>query len=164
MEPQHSPTANTRAGSAAPLLEVSLITNGVSWYLRSRLAVGRAGLTVATPRTVLGLVPVGTRRLEAPLGDVEAIALGVGIRLDRLAAAGLLTAALVTGRLERLPAVFVGVGAIALVLLGVHAAMKIRLVDRAGLDVPVCLAHLSRARRFIAGVESRLSAAGLQEG
>jgi len=48
-----------------------------------------------------------------------------------------------------------------MLLLSVVAVLRVDSDDGSRLIVPVCLAHLGRARRFVADVEARLGPAGV---
>jgi hypothetical protein len=53
-------------------------------YLRVRLEVAGGLLRVAAPRTLLGLVSLGVRRLEIPIADVVVLNVGRRVRPLRL--------------------------------------------------------------------------------
>lgn len=44
---------------------VSLLTNGITWYLRSSILVAPGRVPIDTPRTTLGFIPVGRKRLDS---------------------------------------------------------------------------------------------------
>ncbi len=140
-------------------VEVVLLTNGVSWYLRSRLVLGRQSLRVTTPRTILGLVPIGYGRYGIELTRVDDVTIGTKLNPDRMLVAAVLAIAAVFGGFGPLGTVLCTVGAIAFLLLGFIAVVRIEEQNRPVRTVPVCLAHLPRARRFIAEVELRSMAA-----
>lgn len=133
--------------------QVSLLTNGVTWYLRSSIFVSDDRLRVETPHTILGFIPIGTKRLDADLGHVRGSSLGPHLYPGRLAVAfGLLVAAFV---LDWSPlAVSALVAGAAMLLLSVIAVMRIDQVGGERFLVPVCLAHLGRASRVVEAVNS----------
>lgn len=154
MEPRPGPST-VQSGADPAEASVVLITNGVSWYLRSRLAVDREKLTVITPRTILGLVPIGTRRFAVGLPDLETVAIGSKLNPDRLAVAAGFGLAAAFGGLGTVGTLLCSVGAVAFLLLAVIAVLRIESSNHPPAAVPVCLAHLRRARRFIADIELR---------
>jgi hypothetical protein len=148
-----------RPGVELDEANVELLTNGVSWYLWSSLAVDHRQLKVATPRTILGLVPIGKHRFTVDLRDLVALTIGTKLNPDRVFAAVVLALAAALGWFGTPGTVLCGVGALAFCLLGLIAVVRIEAHDRPARTVPVCLAHLPRARRFIAAVELRSMAA-----
>ena len=118
MGPRPGPST-VQSGAEPSEASVVLITNGVSWYLRSRLAVDGEKLTVITPRTILGLVPIGTRRFAVGLPDLETVAIGSKLNPDRLVVAGAFGLAAAFGGLGTVGTLLCSVGAVALLLLAV---------------------------------------------
>lgn len=134
-----------------------LLTNGVSWYLRSHLAVDRRRLEGTTPRTVLGLIPIGVHRFEADLRHLRVV-LGTKLYPDRLLVAALLGLLSLSGLLGTVATALLGAGAVAFVLLGFVAVIRIHDQETRPIVVPVCLAHLPRARRLLGLIRVRSSA------
>lgn len=151
------------AGDGFALARASLITNGVTWYLRSSLEVDGSALRVSTPRTLLGFLPIGTRRLDSDLDDVTRAALGVKVFPDRSIVAVGLALIAVLGNLGTVGTAVLAVATVAMLLLSVIAVLGIELNDGSRFIVPVCLAHLGRTRRFAADVEARLGPARATE-
>lgn len=152
---RHQSSARTQEEPARR--QVVLLTNGVSWYLRSHLMIDRHNLEGTTPRTMLGLLPIGERRFAVNLRDVRAT-LGTKLHPDRLLVALLLGLWGAFGGLGTAPRAIVIVGAVAFLLLGFIAAIRIEDQSSRPVIVPVCLAHLPRARRFVTLVTVRSSA------
>ncbi|NNC93085.1 MAG: hypothetical protein HKN80_11420 [Acidimicrobiia bacterium] len=138
---------------------MSLITNGVSWYLRSRLTVDRGQIEGTTPRTILGLVPVGKSRFIIDLSDLTDVRIATKLNPDRMIVATILGLAAVLGGFGPVATLLCTVGAIAFLLLGFIAVVRLAARDQPVVAVPVCLANLGRARRFISDVELRTIAA-----
>lgn len=134
-----------------------LLTNGISWYLRSHITVDRRSLEGTTPRTILGLIPVGQHRFEGDLDHVQA-ALGTKLYPDRLLVAALLGVLALSGLLGTVATALIGVGAVAFLLLGFVAVIRIHDQATRPVVVPVCLAHLPRARRLLDLIAVRSSA------
>ena len=155
----HTDRSAEAGGEFAPT-GVSLITNGVTWYLRSSLELGGSALRVSTPRTLLGFLPTGTRRLDSDLDAVRRAAIGVKVFLERLVVAGVLASIAVFANLGTVGTVAFTIGAVAMLLLSVIAVLRVDLRDGSRFIVPVCLAHLGRAGRFATDVEARLGRAG----
>lgn len=155
----HTDRSAETGGELAPA-RVSLITNGVTWYLRSSLEVDGSALRVSTPRTVLGFLPIGTRHLDSDLGDVKRAALGVNVFPVRLIVAIGLALIALFGNLGTVITVGFTIATVAMLLLSVIAVLRIELNDESRFIVPVCLAHLRRAGRFVADVEARLGSTG----
>jgi hypothetical protein len=139
---------------------VSLITNGVTWYLRSSLELGGSALRVSTPRTLLGFLPTGTKQLDSDLDDVTRAALGVKVFLERLVVAGVLAAIALFANLATVGTIVFTIATVAMLLLSVIAVLRVEMNDGSRFIVPVCLAHLGRAKRFVTDVEARLGRAG----
>ncbi len=159
MEPEFEPSAS-RSGTERRVAEASLITNGVTWYLRSRLSVDDQRLSVATPRTIFGVIPTGRHRFTLDLGELTPVAIGTRFYPERLGVAVTLAAAAVLVK-PALGTVLLGVGAVAFLLLSFIAVVRIERPTVGRDTVPVCLAHLPRARRFLADVETlRMAAHG----
>jgi len=156
MEPRRHPTG-AHLNAELSREEVVLLTNGVSWYLRSHLAVDRQCLEGVTPRTILGLFPVGERRFAMDLRDLRAT-LGTKLHPDRLLVALLFGLLAVFGGLGSVATALAVVGSVAFLLLGFNAVVRIHDQTSAPVVVPVCLAHLPRARRFLTTVLVRSSA------
>jgi hypothetical protein len=136
-------------------VEVTLLTNGVSWYLRSFLAVDGVRISVTTPRIVLGLVSIGSRRFVVNLRDLRHISIATKLNPDRFAVAVGLGLASAFGGFGLIFGILFGVGAVAMLLLSFIAVVRIEERNEKARTVPVCLAHLPRARRFLADVELR---------
>jgi hypothetical protein len=132
----------------------------VTWYLRSSLALDGSALRVSTPRTVLGFLPIGTRQLDSDLDNVARAALGVKVFPDRLIVAAGLALIAAFGNLGTIGTVVLAIATLAMLLLSVIAVLRVDLDDGSRFIVPVCLAHLGRAGRFVADVEARLGPAG----
>lgn len=64
---------------------VSLLTNGITWYLRSSILVAPGRARIDTPRTTLGFIPVGRKRLDSELDHVTRSGLGPHLYPGRLA-------------------------------------------------------------------------------
>ncbi len=142
---------------------VSLITNGVTWYLRSSLELDDSALRISTPRTVLGFVPIGTRQLESNLHGARRAAIGVKVFPERLIVAVVLALIAVLANLGTAFTVVFAVATVAMLLLSVIAVLRVELNDGSRFIVPVCLAHLGRAGRFAADMEAALGSSRTNE-
>lgn len=130
----------------------------MSFYLRSRLLLHADALNVTTPRTILGLVPIGTRTWDIPLERLAGVRTTVVVRIERvLVAAALLAVAIFTG-LPWLATVALAAVAAILLFLGVALGMRFEERDGGKFTVPVCVlqrevaaAALRQIERAIAG-------------
>jgi len=123
------------ARPAAPT--VTIPTNSVTPYLRSRFAVLDGRLVVSEPRTLLGLVPMGRRSWAADLGEVGDLRIGWALRPERVAAlAGLVVLALAGPR--PLAPVLVAL-AVWLVPLSFIAVLRVEPVDGRVRRFPFCV-------------------------
>jgi hypothetical protein len=127
----------------------------VTWFLRSTLIVDDTRLTVTTPRTVLGLIPVGVEHWAVYTRFLAGIRIGAKLHPDRLAAAVVL--ALLAGFAEVATAatVLLVVGTVVMLLLSFVAVLRVEGRDGTVRTVPICLIHIPRATRFAADVETR---------
>lgn len=64
----------TEAG-AAWLSEMRLPQHNLARYLRVRLSVTDGMMVWVVPRTIMGVVPIGVRRLDIPVEDIAAVEL-----------------------------------------------------------------------------------------
>ena len=62
-------------------------------YLRASLGVDGGVMTWDVPRTVLGIVPAGTRRIRVPVGEIASVSVGRAVRPLRLLVGGALVVA-----------------------------------------------------------------------
>ncbi len=148
-------SSEIQSGDQRSEVSVVLLTNGVSWYLRSGLTVDQRQLRVTTPRTILGLIPVGKRRLAVDLLELSTVSLGTKLNPGRMIVAAALGLAAAFGGFGAIVTAACSVAAVAFLLLGFIAVVRIEERNRPASTVPVCLANLPRARRFIAEVELR---------
>lgn len=137
----------------APAAHVSLLTNGVTWYLRSSAHLEAGRLEVVTPRTLLGFIPVGSKRLGLTTARVRRIALGTKLYPDRLVVAVGLALLAIFADLGTVGTVLVAVATVAMLLLSLIAVIRIDGGGERSFIVPICLAHIPRARRFAQTVE-----------
>ncbi len=133
---------------------MSLLTNGVTWYLRSSILVSDERVHVDTPRTFLGFLPIGRKRLDAHLGVVEGCSLGPHLYPVRLAVAVGLLATVIVLDWGLLRAIVLA-AAIGMLLLSLVAVIRIDQADGERFVVPVCLAHLGRASRVVSAINLR---------
>jgi hypothetical protein len=154
-------SAETGGGSAPT--RVSLLTNGVTWYLRSSLESDELGLRASTPRTFLGFLPIGTKRFDRRLDEVRGVTLGAKLFPERLLVAIGLALVAVFADLGTLGTVIVIVATVAMLLLSYIAVLRIEPTDGSRFVVPVCLAHLGRAKRFGAAATVRSETGGATE-
>ncbi len=73
MTSDHSPLETSRA--ALDLPPMVLPTHSLARYIRTRLDVTDGVLRWQVARTLVKIVPIGSRRIEIPLGDVDALRL-----------------------------------------------------------------------------------------
>lgn len=140
------------------VLDVSLITNGISWYLRSTVRLDKARLAVTTPRTVLGLIPMGTDSFDVAFAELRRISIGSRLHPDRLLVAVALALLGAFGSFGAPATAGLVVGAVAMALLSFIAVIRIEEVGLKDRTIPICLAHIPRARRLLAEVEGRAAA------
>ena len=122
--------------------------------------MGGSALRVSTPRTLLGFLPTGTRQLDRDLNDVTRAAIGVKVFSDRLIVAVVLAAIAAFANLGTVGTIVFTIATVAMLLLSVIAVLSVELKDGSRFIVPVCLAHLGRAGRFVTDLEARLGRAG----
>lgn len=149
----------------ADLPRLTLPQHGLTRYVHTRVEMVDRVLGIDAPRTLLGIVPMGTRRVEVPLADLvslEVRGFGRRIRVVRL----LVGLSLVIGGPVLTPWWIAG----PLVLLGLWIALvslgpKLEVVTRAGVThrVPVCSSHQLDADLFIRAVEDLMSAARVDD-
>ena len=125
--------------------------HGTTRYLRTDLEVDDGVMRWHAPRTVLGIVRIGTRTIEVPVEDIRKIRMHRGLRLlPRLVAIALVLLAWVL-----LPwwlaAVFTIIGLWALLI---TLGPRIEVETRSGRihSAPVCFGHGIDAELFIDGV------------
>ncbi|MFC2177140.1 hypothetical protein ACFLRH_01855 [Actinomycetota bacterium] len=159
---RHTDRSAETGGAFAPL-RVSLITNGVTWYLRSALESDTSVLHISTPRTLLGFLPIGTKQLDSDLNAVARAAIGVKVFPDRLLVAIALASIALLANLGTIGTVVLAIATVAMLLLSVIAVLRVELTDGSRCIVPVCLAHLGRAGRFADDLEARLGPARADE-
>jgi len=135
-----------------------LRTNTVSFYLRSRLALDTEVLHVATPNTILGLVPIGTRVRDISLDDVDGVRVGLVVRPDRvLIAAAFLALAWFVG-LPPIATAVLTVVALGFLFLGIALGMRIEDRARGRLTVPVCVLQRGVAAAAVRQIERAIAA------
>ena len=135
-----------------------LRTNTLSFYLRSRLVLEPEALRVTTPRTILGLVPIGSLGRTVPLDDLGAVRTGIVVHADRVLVAAALLGIAGFGGLPW-PATLV-LAAIAVTLLFLGIALGMRIDDRARvqLSVPVCVLQRGVAGAVVRQIERAIAA------
>ncbi len=146
--------------AAGRRFETSLITNGVTWFLRSALVVDDTRLTVVTPRTLLGLVPVGIDKWSLDTHSLAGTRVGAKLHPDRLAAAMVLVLLTVFAEIAVPASVVLVIGAVAMLLVSLVAVLRVESQDGTVHTVPICLIHIPRARRFAAVIETMGREAG----
>jgi hypothetical protein len=135
-----------------------LRTNTMSFYLRSRLVLDADALHVTTPRTILGLVPIGTRTWDIPLERLAGVRITVVVRIERvLVAAALLAVAIFVG-LPWLATMALAAVAAILLFLGVALGMRMKDRDGARLTVPVCVLQRGVAAAALRQIERAIAA------
>lgn len=130
-----SDAAASTTGPAAPT--VTIPTNSVTPYLRSRFTVLDGCLLVSEPRTLLGLVPIGRRSWTADLADVRDLRTAWALRPERLAALVALVLLARSGP-RPLAAVLVAL-ALWLVPLSLIAVLRVEPVHGRVRRFPICL-------------------------
>lgn len=118
----------------------TLPMNTITPYLRARLEVVDDTLRWQTPRTVLGLVPIGAERVALPLQTITGVQARYTVHPVRLLLGlGLLVVPVAV------PVVWVGLPAlaVAVVLLLLAPAAQLRVVSANGRrdDLGVCIRH-----------------------
>ncbi len=142
----------TGAG-ASWLSEMQLPQHNLTRHLRVRLSVADGAMVWVAPRTIMGVVPIGVRRLDIPVDDIAAVRLSDRIlRPQRLPVAAALIA---------LPPFFlpwwlmVPLIPIGLWMLLVSLGPRLEAETRSGRThrAAVCFGHKIDAEVFIAAVE-----------
>lgn len=67
--------ASQEPGTGAFLPSVTLPTNNLTRYMRIRMGVDDGVLNGEVPRTLLGILPLGTRRITAPIEEVRGVSI-----------------------------------------------------------------------------------------
>ncbi len=135
----------------------TLPVHGTTRYIRTYLEVDDGILIWDVPRTVLGMIPIGSRRIEVPLTEVEALRMKrVVPHPVRLAfGAGLVVAPwFLLPWWASIPLLILGLWTI-LIALGPHLELETKsaLTHRS----PVCFGHSLDAELYIAAVEDMIS-------
>ena len=69
-------TEHEGSGQRIQAPPITIPTHGLTRYLRVRVAVIDHNLRWELPTTLLGVLPVGTRQLSIPVGEVQSIDMG----------------------------------------------------------------------------------------
>ena len=134
----------------------TLPVHGTTRYIRTHVAIDDGVLRWEVPRTLLGMIPVGSRLIEIPLHDVESVGLRrVVPHPIRLASGVALAAApwFFFPWWASVPLLILGLWTM-LIALGPHleVATKAREVHRS----PVCFSHSLDAELYLAAVEDMI--------
>jgi len=109
--------------------------------------VGDGIVTFDVPKALLGILPLGRRRADAPIAALQQARVGWQVRPERAIACVLFGACAASSFLSGWGDVFAIVLAIWLLPLSVIAVLRVRLTDGRELVLPVCVAARGRARR-----------------
>jgi hypothetical protein len=137
----------------------TLPVHGTTRYLRTHLAVVAGVLEWEVPRSVLGIVPLGSRLISVPVREVAAVRMRrmvphpvrLGIGLVLVVAPWLLLPWWVS-----LPLLILGLWTL-LVAVGPH--LEVVTTDGATHRAPICFGHQFDAELYKSAVESILGAA-----
>jgi hypothetical protein len=150
MEASHTGRQNgaVSPGEAPP---ITIPVHGLVRYAHTRVEATDGAVRWDVPRTVLGVIPIGVRRIEVPVGDVGSLTVGRAIRPFRLLVGVVLMVA---------PWFFVPSWAALLMLMfGLWVALvslgpQLQLVTRSGVHhrAAVCFGHQIDADLYIAAV------------
>jgi hypothetical protein len=142
-------------GDLAPT--VTVLTNSLTPWLRSRFTLREDGLHADVPRALLGLVPAGRRRVRLPLERIDDIRVSMALYPDRALVCSLLLVGAV---------VVTGPGRIALLALGLVllplsyvAVLRVDLRDVARRErFPICVFARFDARLVAAATRLEVAA------
>lgn len=135
-----------------------LRTNTVSFYLRSLLVLDGETLHATVPRTILGLVPIGTRSFAAPVDRLADLRIGIVLHADRILAALVCLGVAVLLRLPWLAAAGLLVLGGLLLLLGLTLGLRIRDLDGRWPTVPICVLQRRVAGAAVRQIERAMAA------
>lgn len=135
----------------------TLPVHGTTRYIRTYLEVDDGVLQWEVPRTLLGMIPVGTRKIDVPIADVESVRMRrVVLHPVRLLLGATLAIApwFFLPWWVSVPLLILGLWTI-LIALGPH----LELTTKAGNThrSPVCLRHSLDAELYIAAVEDMVA-------
>lgn len=145
--------------SGAQLLAptVTVLTNSLTPWLRSRFTLRSDGLHADVPRTVLGILPIGRRRLLLPLERISGADVAMALRPERAIACLVLLAVAafaVTGpvrlALLALGLVLVPLSYVAVLQVGVRGARRQRF--------PICVFARIDVRLVAAAIRLEVAA------
>jgi hypothetical protein len=136
-----------------------LISNSVTPYLRTRVAVDGGQLRLDYWRIALGLAPGRRVRVTVPLEDVVEVRVAASVHLDRLVVGVALATVGVLVHGPTAVMIAVRVVALAMLLVGVTACLRVRTTSRRD-DAPICLREVPRARRLAELIGVRAAGSG----
>lgn len=142
------PESPVTGGIAGRRVETSLITNGVTWFLRSTLVADHTSVSAVTPRTVLGLIPVGVETWAVRPDAITDVRVGAKLHPDRLAAAAVLALLAIFADVAPVVTAILVVATVAMALVSFIAVLRIEVRDGTTRTVPICLIHIPRAAAF----------------
>jgi hypothetical protein len=156
--PQVVPAPQPGAEFLAPT--VTVLTNSLTPWLRSRFTLREDGLHADVPRTVLGLVPCGRRRVRMPLDRIAEARVAMGFRPERaVVCLVLLAVALVVGTSPlRLVTLTVGLW---LIPLSYVAMLEVVVRDARSERFPICVFARLDVRLVAAATRLEIAARGL---
>jgi hypothetical protein len=141
---------------------VTVLTNSLTPWLRSRFTLREDGLHADVPRTVLGLVPCGRRRVRMPLDRIAAARVAMGLRPGRAVVCLVLLAValvVVTGPLRLVP-LTVGLW---LIPLSYVAMLEVAVRDARRERFPICVFARLDVRLVVAATRLEIAARDLGE-
>lgn len=144
--------------ASARLPEMRLPVHGITRYLRVRIEVDDGVVRWAVPRALVGLIPIGVRRVAAPVSTLRSVGVRRVVTTHRLLT-GLVVAASPWFFLRwwwSLPITLVG-AAIALTSIGLHLEVNTREGRR--LCAPVCEGHRIDAELYADGLRDLIALA-----
>lgn len=114
--------------------------NTITPYLRARLEVADDCLRWESPRTVLGIIPIGSRRVEIPLGAIKSVGARYGVYPVRLLlGAGLLAVPFLVTTWWAAAGTLAAAGA--LLLLAPAARLDVVTADGRAHRLGICIRH-----------------------
>jgi len=117
---------------------VTVLTNSLTPWLRSRFTVREDGLHADVPRTLLGLVPYGRRQVRMPLERIAAVEVAMALRPERAAACLLLLVVALLAVTGPVRLVLLA-GGLALVPLSYIAELQVEVRDAGRERFPICV-------------------------
>jgi hypothetical protein len=115
------------------------LNRATPWY-RARIEATDGVLRWETPRTLLGLLRAGTRRVALPLADITAVRARLGVHPARLAVGLALLGAILTGPSAWAVPVLAALAGLQL-MMAPDAQLVVRTIDGRTRRLAICILH-----------------------